>query len=84
MLELPDVAELVDEQVVVRLDGTAKQDQPPRGVAVEAPEPGQPEERGEDDDPHAVDPDRLRVPVEPVESCLRLFEPAYGTGSRRK
>src|SRR5712691_10492542 len=54
VLELPDVAQLVDDQVLVlRPRRTPEQDRPVERVAVEAAEPRQPEEPGNDEDPHA-------------------------------
>ena len=45
VLHLPDVAQLVGEQVVgAPLERRAQQDQVPARVAVEAPQPGQAEE----------------------------------------
>src|SRR5205823_14985931 len=67
--------ELVRDQVVVAVcEQSAEQDQIPGRVAVEAPEPREPEERRRDQYAHAVDPHGTRIPVEPVESRLRASE----------
>src|SRR5437763_16772562 len=55
VLELPHVAELVRDQVAVRVvERAAEQAQPPRGIAVEAPEPREPEQPRDDDDAYPV------------------------------
>ena len=72
VLQLPDMAELVRQEVVARLlHRLLEQDQPPGRIAVEAAEPRKPEERRDDEDADALDADRLRVEVEPVEPGLR-------------
>jgi hypothetical protein len=87
VLHLPDVAELVDDQVVAGLrDGLAEEDGVPRGVAVEAPEPREPEEQRRRPQPDAADPDGLGVEVEPVQTrrgareCLGLDAPRPQAG----
>ena len=74
VLHLPHVAELVRDEVVGRVRA-AQQDRPHERVAVVAAQAGQAEEPGRVDDPHAVDPDRLRIEVEAVEPGLRADEP---------
>jgi len=75
MLQLPDVAELVCDEVVARaLERFAEHDRVPGGVTVEAVEPGEPEEPWPDEDANAVNPHRTRIGVEPVETGLRPLE----------
>src|SRR5437667_10610701 len=75
MLHLPDVAQLVADEVVAGpLGRLAKQDRLPGRVAVEATEPGQAEEKRNDEDADAVDPHRSRVEIESVEPALRARE----------
>ena len=73
MLPLPDVAELVRDEVVGDVRVT-EEDRPPERVAREAPEPRNPEEPGRDDDAHSSDRDRGGVVVERVEPGLRVLE----------
>ena len=70
VLALPDVAELVRDEVVGRV-GALQQDRPPERVAVVAAEAGDAEEPGRDEDADAIDPHRLGVVVERVEAGLR-------------
>ena len=75
VLHLPDVTELVGDEVVaavMRLP--AQQDDEMRRVAVETPQPWEPERRFRDDEPHALDAYGPRVPVERVEACLRRHQ----------
>ena len=76
MLALPDVAELVGEQVVRRaaIRRPPEEDRPPERVAVVAEEPRQPEEERRDDDPYAVGANGRLVQVERVEARLRARE----------
>ena len=75
MLHLPDVAELVRDEIVAgSLERLSQHDRVPGGVAVEAVEPGEPEEPGPDEDAYALDPHRARVEVEQVEAGLRPLE----------
>ena len=69
VLHLPDVAELVDDEVFGRI-GVAHQDRPVQREAVEAPEPRQSEEPWGVEQPDLLRPDRSRIPVEPVEPRL--------------
>ena len=55
VLHLPDVAELVREQVVV-VGRRAQENRVPGRVAVEAAKPRQPEEHRHDEDSHPLDP----------------------------
>jgi hypothetical protein len=73
VLCLPDVTELVREQVVRRRQ-LADDDRAPEGVAAVAPEPGQAEEPRRDDDTHAVERDGLRIEAQPVEASFRALE----------
>jgi hypothetical protein len=60
VLELPDVAELVDDEVLV--DPRAlQQNQVPGGIAAEAPEPGNREQPRRHYEPDAVEIDRLGI-----------------------
>jgi hypothetical protein len=69
------VAELVGDEVAVGEEGArAQEDRPVDGIAVEAAEPRQPEEPGDDPDPDAAERDRTRVEVEAVEPLLRAAE----------
>jgi hypothetical protein len=63
----------VDHEVLVdcRL---LQQDEMARGVSAEAPEAGDPEQPGRDDNADAAKVDRLRVEVEPVQACLGACE----------
>src|SRR5579864_1889643 len=75
VLHLPDVAELVrDELLVGEQPAGAEQDRLPRGVAVEAPEPREPEEPRDDPDPDAAERHRLRIERQAVEPLLRPRE----------
>src|SRR5579864_5451697 len=72
VLHLPDVAELVrDELLVGEQPAGPKQDRLPRGVAVEAPEPREPEEPRDDPDPDAAERHRLRIEGQSFEPLLR-------------
>ncbi len=73
MLSLPDVAELVRDEIVRRV-GALQEDRPPERVAVVAAEAGDPEEPWRDEDAHALDAHGLRVVVERVEAGLRAFD----------
>src|SRR5258708_32327483 len=77
VLHLPDVAELVRDQVVVRgiLRLRTPEDRVPGRVPAEAPKPRQPVERRHDEDPHAPGPHAPGVEVEPVEPLLGAREP---------
>src|SRR5258708_4543079 len=77
VLHLPDVAELVRDQVVVRgiLRLRTQEDRVPGRVPVEAPKPRQPVERRHDEDPHAPGPHAPGAEVEPVEPLLGAREP---------
>jgi hypothetical protein len=70
VLELPDVAELVGHQPLVQLR-PLEPDVAPGGVALEAPEAGDPEQPGRRPDPPAGDPDGLGVEREWVKARLR-------------
>jgi hypothetical protein len=75
VLHLPDVAELVCDEVVARpLERLPEHDRVPGGVTVEAVEPGEPEEPGPDEDANPVDPHPGWVEVELVEAGLRPLE----------
>jgi hypothetical protein len=75
VLVLPDVAQLVDDEVVGRLgERSLEQDQRPHLVAVEAAEPRQPEQPRDVQDPDVADPDRLGVEVEAVEPRLGALD----------
>src|SRR5581483_6346579 len=75
VLHLPDVAELVAEEVVGRLlERRPQEDRVPGGVAVEPAKPRQPEERRPHVHADAVDPDRRGIERQPVEPRLRPFE----------
>jgi hypothetical protein len=80
VLLLPDVAELVRDQVVggARPWRAAEEDGALERVAVVASELRQPEEPRGDQKPDPVDPDRTRVVVEPIESRLRAVERCGG------
>src|SRR5262245_29654509 len=86
VLHLPDVAELVHDEIL-RQVRAAQKDRPMHGVAVEAAEPRQAEEPRSDEHTNAIDPYRLRVPVEPVEPRLgsgeiRGAQPVDGSSTR--
>ena len=75
VLHLPDMAELVGDQVAVREKGVrAQKDRPVDRVAVEPANPWKPEEPRDDPDPDTPERHRPRVEVEPVEPELRAFE----------
>jgi hypothetical protein len=74
MLHLPDVAQLVHDEVVGRV-GLAHEDRLVERVPVEATKPRQPEEPRDVEQPHVPDADRSRVQVEPVEPRLRADDP---------
>lgn len=62
VLHLPHVAELVDHERIARRRRHAKDDHPPRRIAVETAQSGEAKEPRRDDDPNAVDADRLIWP----------------------
>ena len=70
MLHLPDVAELVDEQIVRRVTA-AQQDRLVERVPVEAAKPREAKEPRRLDDPDPLDRYGARIPVELVEPRLR-------------
>ena len=75
VLHLPDMAELVGDEVVARaLERLAEDDRVPGGVTVEAVEPREAKEPGPDENSYPVDPHRSRVEGEPVEPGLRPLE----------
>ena len=74
MLHLPDMAELVRDEVVGGI-GAAKQDRLDQRVTVIAAQTGEPEEPRRDPNPNAVDPHRPGIQRKRVESCLRALEP---------
>jgi hypothetical protein len=82
VLELPDVAELVDDEVFV--ERRALQENEMAGcVPAEAPEPGDAEQPRRDDDTNTAQVDRLRIELEPIQPCLRAFE-QFGPGLRHR
>ena len=81
MLALPDVAELVGDEIVRRV-GIAHEDRPPERVAVVAPEARDAEEPGSDADPDAIDPYGLGIEIERVETGFRAREGAGEVGVR--
>jgi hypothetical protein len=75
VLHLPDVAELVRDEVLVREEAVVpQQNRPPRRVAVETMKPGEPEEPRHDEDADMLDSDRFRIQVEAVEPSLGPLE----------
>jgi hypothetical protein len=60
VLELPDVAELVDDEILVDTRAL-QQNQVAGGVAAEAPEPGNREQPRRHDQPDTVEIDRLGI-----------------------
>jgi hypothetical protein len=70
VLELPDVAELVDDEVLVH-PGPLQQDEMPGGIAAEAPEARHGEQPRHDDQPDAVEVDRHGIERKPVQPRLR-------------
>jgi hypothetical protein len=74
VLHLPDVAELVDHELV-RGICAPKQDRPPKSVALVTAQAGQAKDPRGDQDANAVEPHGRRVEVEPVEASLRPLEP---------
>jgi len=87
VLALPDVAELVRDQVVRQIT-SLQQDRAPERVADIAAKTREPEELGRDEDTDALDPNGLRIPVERVEACLcaqnRSLERRLHDGSARE
>jgi hypothetical protein len=87
VLHLPDVAELVRDEVV-RDIGAAQEDHEVRREAVESAPGREPEEPRRDDDPDPPDADGAGPPVEPVEARFRADEwcvATYATiGSRTR
>jgi hypothetical protein len=73
VLHLPDVTELMAEEILVAVR-LAKEDRVPGGVAVEAAEPGQTEEKRCHEYVYVLDPHGPRIEVEPVESGLGALE----------
>jgi hypothetical protein len=79
VLHLPDVAQLVADEVVAReLRRLAEQDRVPRGVAVEAPEPREAEECRPHEDADMLDLHRQWVKRQPIETGFRPFECTSG------
>jgi hypothetical protein len=78
VLQLPDVAELVGDEVVGRV-AAADEDRPHEGVAVIAAQAREAEEPRRVHDAHPLETDGLRVEVESVESGLRAGEPLVRT-----
>ena len=75
MLQLPHVAELVSDEVVVpEQRARAQEDGEVQRVAVEAAKPRQAVEPGRDEEADVSDPHRPRIEVEPVEALFRAFE----------
>src|SRR5438105_10162658 len=75
VLHLPDVAELVGYKLLLlEKRRRAQQDRQPRRVAVEPPEPRQPEEPRHDPDAHAAQRHRARVQRREIELRLRTDE----------
>jgi hypothetical protein len=74
VLHLPDVTELVDQEVVRDLLAP-EQNRPPERVAVVATQAGQAKDPRDDDHTNAVESHRHRVEIEPVEAGLRPLEP---------
>jgi hypothetical protein len=74
VLHLPDVAELVYQEVVRGLFAL-EQDRPPERVAAITAQAGQAKDPWDDDETNAVEPHGLRVEIEPVETSLRPLEP---------
>jgi len=74
MLHLPDVAELVGDEIVGDVVG-AEEDHAVERVSVEAAKPRQAEEPASGGEPDSVDAHRCRPPVEPVEPRLGGDEP---------
>ena len=72
-LELPDVAELVDDEVLVERRAL-QEDEMPGGVAAEAPEAGDAEQPRRDHDADAAQVDRLGIEIEAIEAGLRTFQ----------
>ena len=66
MLHLPDVAELVHDEVVWSVHAT-QEDDPVERVPVEASKPREAEEKRGHEHPNLLDPHRAWVPVEPIE-----------------
>ncbi len=76
MLLLPNVAELVADEVVgsASAGGPAQEDRPPEGVAVVPAETRKLEEERHREDHDAVEPDGAPVEAEAVESDRRPFK----------
>jgi hypothetical protein len=74
VLHLPDVAELVHEQVVRGLCAP-EQNRPPKSVALVATKARQAKDPRDDNEANAVEQHGLRVEIEPVEARLRPLEP---------
>jgi hypothetical protein len=78
VLHLPDVAELVRDEVVGRV-APPEQDRPDEHVAVVAPQAGEAEEPGRDDHADAVDLHGPLVQPESVEARLGAEDPGVRT-----
>jgi hypothetical protein len=83
VLHLPDVAELVYQEVVRGLFAP-EQDRPPERVAVITTQAGQAKDPRDDDDANAFEPHDLRIEIEPVETSLRPLEPPSSRLTRRR
>lgn len=74
VLQLPEVTELVGDEVVGGV-ATPDQDRPEERIPVVAPETGDAEEPGRVHDPGPLDPDRLGIQPELVQPRLGADEP---------
>jgi hypothetical protein len=83
VLHLPDVAELVHNEVVRGLCAP-QQNRPPKSVALVATEAGQAKDPRDDNDANAIEPHGLRVEIEPLEAGLRPLEPFSPKLTRRR
>ena len=87
VLHLPDVAELVHDEILGRIPVT-HEDRSVQRESVEAAKPRQAEEPGSAKQSHLFHADRLRIPVEPVEPRLGADDqgighpPIWGVSSR--
>jgi hypothetical protein len=73
VLHLPDVTELVHQQVVRGLCAP-QQNRPPKSVALVATKAGPAKDPRDHNDANAVESHGLRIETEPVEADLRSLE----------
>jgi hypothetical protein len=85
VLPLPDVAELVSDQIVggSRARWPAEENCAPQGIAAVPPHPRQPEEERRDEDAHSLDANRAWIQGEPIQPRLGPPQRRASLGTQR-